>query len=530
MKKLIFLGSFLLSHTIYAQGTEGKQLKGWHLKDPGADQYHGISLDKAYQFVKGKKNHVVIVAVIDSGVDTLHEDLESVLWHNPNEIPGNGIDDDGNGYVDDIYGWNFLGGKDGRNVNLDSHESDRVYHQYKQRFASVSDPSVFSEEDKKLYALWSRAANEKRTSSKSAAELAGMKRFHQQMLQNDSVLCIAMQRTVYTGNELAALTPANEQIKKCKDAFCDFLKANNALESKNKDILQGFTQWLKGEEEKVKQTEQAPVEYRAEIVKDDYLNFNDRFYGNRDVMGGDPFHGTHVSGIIGAVRGNGKGVDGIAANVRIMTLRAVPDGDEHDKDIALAIRYAVDNGARIINMSFGKGLSPEKSWVDEAVRYAESKNVLIVHAAGNEHKNIDTTWNFPNPVYAATTTRASNWMTVGASADGITGNLVAGFSNYGKQEVDVFAPGVQIFSTVPGGNKYDNASGTSMAAPVVTGVAAFLLSYYPRLSAKQLKDILESSVIKMEPLKEISVTGGLVNAYEAVLIAGAIKKQYGRRK
>jgi subtilisin family serine protease len=244
-------------------------------------------------------------------------------------------------------------------------------------------------------------------------------------------------------------------------------------------------------------------------------------------------HGTHVSGIIAAARNNGIGMDGIADNVRIMTLRAVPDGDEHDKDIALAIRYAVDNGAKIINMSFGKGFSPEKHWVDEAVKYAESKGVLLVHAAGNDGSNIDTTDNFPTPVFKDGK-RASNWITVGASGDVNAGGLVAPFSNYGKKEVDVFAPGMFIYATVPGGNTYANLQGTSMASPVVAGTAAFLLSYFPNLTAQQLKYIIENSVVKpglkvtspgtdtQVALTELSKSGGLLNAFEAVKIAQKI--------
>jgi subtilisin family serine protease len=243
-------------------------------------------------------------------------------------------------------------------------------------------------------------------------------------------------------------------------------------------------------------------------------------------------HGTHVSGIIGAARNNKIGVDGIADNVKIMMIRAVPDGDEHDKDVALAIRYAVDNGARVVNMSFGKGFSPEKKWVDDAVKYAQDKGVLLIHAAGNDAANNDTTDNFPNPNFALAPYTASNWITVGASSDPqIGGSLTASFSNYGKKEVDVFAPGTKIYSTVPAKNEYKALSGTSMASPVVTGVAAFIMSYYPTLNAQQVKEVLENSAVKpsikaknpgnedMVELSEISKTGGIINAYEAAVLA-----------
>jgi cell wall-associated protease len=267
-------------------------------------------------------------------------------------------------------------------------------------------------------------------------------------------------------------------------------------------------------------------------------NINDRDYGNSDVMAGTPFHGTHCSGIIGAVSQNGIGINGIANNVRIMMVRAVPDGDEHDKDIANAIRYAVDNGAQVISMSFGKDFSPQKQWVDDAVRYAESKNVLLVHAAGNDAKDIDSTDNFPNPTYIDGKGRATNWITVGASGDPKNGGITASFSNYGKKEVDVFAPGVQIYSTIPGpgGNNYGNASGTSMATPVVAGTAAFLLEYFPNLTAQQLKYVIEKSAqdpgtVKIPgsdnsvDMKELSTSGGIINAYEAAKLAYSLKKK-----
>jgi subtilisin family serine protease len=245
-------------------------------------------------------------------------------------------------------------------------------------------------------------------------------------------------------------------------------------------------------------------------------------------------HGTHVSGIIGAARNNKIGVDGIADNVKIMMIRAVPDGDEHDKDVALAIRYAVDNGARVVNMSFGKGFSPEKKWVDDAVKYAQSKGVLLVHAAGNDAANNDTTDNFPNGEFILEPGSATNWITVGASSDPKIGGLIASFSNYGKKRVDVFAPGTKIYSTVPAKDEYKALSGTSMASPVVVGVAAFLMEYYPNLSAQQIKYVIENSAVKpstkainpgtdeLVDLSDISKTGGILNAYEAAVLAEKI--------
>jgi subtilisin family serine protease len=307
------------------------------------------------------------------------------------------------------------------------------------------------------------------------------------------------------------------------------------MDNSNKVLIEGVTEFYNGEKSKIEAAEKEPENYRGNIVQDNYDDINDRFYGNSDVMATTPMHGTHVSGIIGAVRGNNIGMNGVADNVRIMMIRAVPDGDEHDKDIANAIRYAVDNGAWVINMSFGKSFSPEKKWVDDAVKYAESKGVLLVHAAGNDGKNIDEADNFPTVRYDNNpATKASNWITVGASGP-TSKDLAASFSNYGK-DVDVFSPGVEIYSTLPGGNEYGNQQGTSMASPVTAGIAALILSYYPELSAKQVKSVIEKSVSPISTIKvikpgtedevklsDISKTGGVVNAYEAIKLAGTLK-------
>lgn len=499
---------------------------GWHLKDRQSSGYYGISLDKAYQFVKGKKSKTVLVAVIDSGIDTTHEDLKPILWTNPKEIPGNGIDDDGNGYVDDIHGWNFLGGRDGRNVKEDSYEAARVYHMYKSRFANA-DPSSLSKEDQALYAEWKRAQADV-VGSVDPNQVAQLKFIYPKLMAGDSVIAKDLGKAEYSGNDLKSYTPTSKEATATKTIIMGICAANNNnYDITNKMLIED----LEGELRKAESAEQAPQNYRGEIVKDNENDINDKFYGNNDVMAATSFHGTHVSGIIGAVRGNGKGVDGIADNVRIMMIRAVPDGDEHDKDIALAIRYAVDNGARVINMSFGKSFSPQKQWVDDAVKYAESKGVLLVHAAGNDAKNLDTGYNFPTPVFLGGEGKATNWLTIGASGDPKNGGLVASFSNYGKKEVDVFAPGVNIYSSIPGGNTYGNASGTSMASPVTAGVAAFLLEYYPTLTPQQIKTILEKSSVKPTikvtnpatgeevELTDLSRTGGLVNAYEAAKLA-----------
>jgi cell wall-associated protease len=273
------------------------------------------------------------------------------------------------------------------------------------------------------------------------------------------------------------------------------------------------------------------------IIGDNYNDASQRNYGNADVTGPDALHGTHVSGIVGAVRHNGIGIDGIADDVQIMVLRVVPDGDERDKDVANGIRYAADHGAKVINMSFGKGWPKNKTEVDEAVKYAMSKDVLLIHAAGNDGKDLDdsTNGNFPNPYYADGSGRADAWITVGASGPDDDSTLVADFSNYGKKNVDVFAPGVQIYSSIPG-SKYTYESGTSMASPVVTGMAALIREYYPKLKAAQVKQIIMQSVVKpghpvmvdhgkrKVSMSDISVSGGVVNVYQALQTAATFKR------
>ncbi|MFI5186456.1 MAG: S8 family peptidase [Chitinophagales bacterium] len=519
----------------FAQTSVKQQVpNGWHLMSKQTSGYYGIGLDKAYEFLKGKKSAPVIVAVIDSGVDTTHEDLKPILWTNPGEIPGNGIDDDKNGYVDDVHGWNFIGGRDGKNVKEDSYEAARVYHQYKSQFENITDTSSLSKEDKDNYYVWARAKGQ----VVGEVDLSLLEKYQQiekDMILGDSVIQVDLKKKEYNCKDLDGYNPASIAAQKLKQTMTYICGLNKNTDITNEQIIED----LEGEIRKMEAAKEAPEDFRGQIVKDNYSDFNDRFYGNNDVMANTPFHGTHVSGIIAAVRNNGLGIDGIADNVRIMMIRAVPDGDEHDKDIALAIRYAVDNGAKVINMSFGKGFSPQKEWVDDAVRYAQSKGVLLVHAAGNDAADIDTAWNFPTPVFKTDGKRASNWITVGASGDPQLGGVVANFSNYGKDEVDVFAPGVQIYSTIPGGNTYGEAQGTSMASPVVAGVAALILEYFPNLTAEQVKFAIEKSSVKPDikvknpgtgeevNLSDISRSGGILNAYEAVKLASTLK---GERK
>jgi len=535
---ILFLTIF--SFSSFAQGTSKQELtKGWHLLDKEKDGVYGISLDKAYDFLRLKnlKSKPVLVAVIDSGVDTAQEDLVHILWTNPGEIPGNGIDDDHNGYVDDIHGWNFIGGKDGKNVKDDSQEEGRVYYKYKEEFDNKNiRMDSMSTESRENYHMWVKAKKKiMGDGTNDGVDLLMLKRVVNACIKSDSLLQIAMGKKEYTGNDLDTFQAKDMEGRTARSVLLYLFKENHIMDMTNTTFITDFT------EKKMEIKETAPKNYRKEIVQDNENDIRDSIYGNNDIMATDPMHGTHVSGIIAAERNNSIGVNGIADNVRIMMIRAVPNGDEHDKDIALAIRYAVNNGARVVNMSFGKNLSPQKSWVDDAVKYAESKGVLLIHAAGNDAENVDSVDNFPNPNFKNSHMEAKNWITVGASSDPLAEetfkSYTASFSNYGKKEVDVFAPGTRIYSTLPGGNKYGNLDGTSMAAPVVTGVAALLLEYFPTLSAEEVKYCIEKSATmptakakkpgtdELVPLTELSSSGGILNAYGAVKLASAITEK-----
>src|SRR5215210_2989302 len=537
-KNLVLAGLLFISSIVFGQADA---FKGWHLLDAGTESFNGISIHKTYDFLKGRKSKQVIVAVIDSGVDTTNEDLKNILWRNPKEIATNGIDDDNNGYIDDVYGWNFLGGKDGRNVKTESAEATRIYHRYKNKFDKKQiNEATLSGQDKEQYELWKQAAKIINGKSEDQVELMFLEMAYKAVKKHEKVLREEMKKDTFTVSDVEKLSSDSPRTQKAKLGYITFIKLTGIdSDETNKSTFSQLEEYIEEKKKEASAKDVAPENQREQIVKDNYNNINDCFYGNNDVMGPSPLHGTHVSGIIGAQRGNGIGAEGIAENVKIMMIRAVPDGDEYDKDVALAIKYAVDNGAKVINMSFGKGLSPEKKWVDSAVRYAEMKDVLIVHAAGNDAEDNDTTGNFPNADLKILQRKASNFITVGASSDPkVSGDYIADFSNYGKNTVDVFAPGVKIYSTLPGRNSCGFLKGTSMASPVVAGVAAVIRSYFPQLSAKQVKCAIEKSAIEdttvtvTKPgatervqMTELCAAGGCINAYGAVIAAASLQPE-----
>lgn len=549
MIRLLSIVSFLLiSFSMYAQdATRNTPPRNWHLLDFAENGVYGIGLEKAYRvFLQDKAaKKEVIVAVIDSGIDTTHEDLRSVLWINQKEIPGNGIDDDRNGYVDDIHGWNFLGGKDGKNVSKDSYEGARVYYAYKSSFENITDPSSLSAADKEKYKMFVRAKSQIEEQAKEASMVVMLwKNVVEKLPAADSIIRSQWGKQEYNADQLQTFKPMSVEQQRAKSLMLGLFQSiaesgEDAATFTNKKIIKEIIDYYEGKKAALDVAQTPPPDYRNSIVKDDYLNINDRFYGNNDIMATDATHGTHVSGIIAASRSNKIGVNGIADNVKIMVLRAVPDGDEHDKDIANAIRYAVENGAKVINMSFGKSFSPQKRWVDDAVKLAESKGVLLIHAAGNESNNLDSTENYPNPFLLEDKRKVTNWITVGASGPNAD-NLASYFSNYSAKEVDVFAPGFSIHSTVPGGNTYENQSGTSMASPVVAGLAGLILSRYPDLTPAEIKQAIEKSASQMTisvglpnkggesttkvPFNSLSRSGGVINAGEALKYAESLHK------
>lgn len=521
----------------------------WYYGNPG-DEYMGISLNKAHnEWLKDKKSRTVVVAVIDSGIDIEHEDLKANIWINPGEIPGNGIDDDKNGYIDDVFGWNFIGGPDGRNVGPDTYEAVRVYAALKYKYENAV-PSKLNKTQKKEYDTYIRA----KTTVEKEIEKAKMSLSQLKNVENRVMSALDALNQKLGGGEIdmqkleALETNGTPDINMAKNIVAQYISASDmkTIDAIKENIREEILQDGKRHQDKLDYSYNPDFDTRATIVKDNYNDPYERIYGNNDVTGPDATHGTHVAGIIGAVRNNGFGMDGVADNVRLMSVRAVPDGDERDKDVANAIRYAVDNGATVINMSFGKGFSPQKKVVDEAVEYAAKKDVLLIHAAGNDGKNTDIEENYPTAqldkksgFLCKKPKVAKNWIEVGALSYRDGEDMVATFSNYGKTKVDIFAPGVRIYSTMPG-SEYAPLQGTSMAAPVVAGVAAVIRSYYPALTAEQVKEAIMKSVTpvttevklpgsKSEKKKfsDLSVSGGIVNLYQALQVASTMK---GKKK
>lgn len=504
-----------------AKAPYAKPPADWQLYDEGADHLPGISLIRAdTELLSGlQPRQTVLVAVIDGGLDTADVDLRPHLWQNPKEIPGNGKDDDHNGYVDDTWGWNFIGGPGGKDINNETLEITRLYAQCK------GIAPLYGQQPTPPAAECARIETEFPAKRDSAQQLLGrIENASNALDRATEILSSAIPESLTVARVKAYQAPGGMQAQ-AKAIYLQ-LEENNITKQVIADAL-------KDQKSQVDFGYDSTYDPRPSIVGDSLLDLSQRDYGNRDVTGPDALHGSHVSGIIGAIPDAKEGIRGVAQSVRIMMIRTVPNGDERDKDVANAIRYAVDNGARVINMSFGKEYSPEKADVDAAVKYADAHGVLMVHAAGNDNQDTDKGYNFPTPYYLDGG-KAQNWIEVGASSWKGGDSLVASFSNYGQRRVDVFAPGVDIKSTVAN-NKFQRESGTSMASPVVTGLAALIMSYYPDLTAAQVKHIILASAVRypkqmvvrpgagdgdpLVPFGTLSVTGGIVNAYAALQMA-----------
>jgi subtilisin family serine protease len=506
----------------------------WYNMDAQEDKVHGVSVNRAYrELLKDKKTKkTIVVAVIDSGTDVNHEDLQGKIWVNQKEIAGNGIDDDNNGYADDVHGWGFLGNPAGENIKYETYEFVRLLRQYSAQFDFVKSDKQVPADQKEAYKTYlSTKQYYTRELAKRQKERENLDAFMQVMQGCQRILGEHLGKEEFTLAEVKAIKTSNEQVMKARGWL--LTKYDQGYTPKK------FEAWRERNDVFLEQHLNMAYNPRT-IVGDNPEDINDKHYGNQDVTGPRADHGTPVAGIIGGLRGNNIGIDGIAEDVQLMILRAVPQGDERDKDIALAIRYAVDNGANIINMSFGKDFSPQKTYVDEAVKYAEAHNVLLVHAAGNDGQNIDVEDNFPTK-QLADGSRAQNWLEVGATSLKADENFCGPFSNYGKKNVDLFAPGVDIVSLAPD-NMYDKMDGTSFASPVVAGVAALVWSHYPELTAVELKEVLMQSSTQYPKLKvympnlesakkkkvefsTLSSAGGVVNAYEALKLAEKLVKE-----
>ncbi|KAB8151449.1 S8 family serine peptidase [Kordia sp. TARA_039_SRF] len=515
--------------------TEEKQ--HWHFKDIYTDSIPGISLDKAYTtLLKGKKGDTIIVAVLDMRIHKNHEDIKDFIWTNTDEIPNNGIDDEHNGYIDDIHGWNFLGNSKGEQAYRANFEYVRIIRKFKAKFDGKKREEF---EGKSLenfdeYLRAKKVYNEDLKYTKRKLSSLKYKQIRKNFLEqnilkelpNSSLSVDALKNLKITDKKLANNIKLLIQLKKdsVKDAF------DIELEKRYLDFYlnEEFNERL--------------------IMGDDINNLDDKTYGNNNVTSDNSTsshtHAIKVAGIIAANRNNKIGIKGITNQVKIMPIAISPYGDEQDKDMALGIRYAVDNGAKIINISSSKKFSIHEEWVFNALRYAEKNDVLVVTSAGNEAENLDFIQNYPDDTENKNYEIVNNFIKVGASTHQLNESLIHYTSNYGKESVDIFAPGKNIYTTYPN-NNYDYSSGTSYASPIVTGVAALIRSNYPNLSATEVKEIIINSGVEIKwsvskppntnnkdlvPFSSLSKSGKIVNAYNALLLAEEISKKKKKKR
>ena len=535
MKKALIAAAFLASFSFaFAQDKmQNNDLKTWYHKDFSTTNVYGVNTDNAYKFLesKGLKPRTIVVGVLDSGVEVDHPGLINNMWKNPNEIPNNGIDDDKNGYVDDIYGWNFIGGKTA-DVDADNLEVTRMVKKYQPIFEGTDSAKNRANQAKmpEEYAIYQKS---KKLYDEKGSE--AKQYYHYFSGFNNAIPSIVktLNGKTLTKANLAAIKPASQEDSRNLQILNSLVQDAGNVGKTPKEVEELLRKEIEGAlkhyESQATKHYNLDFDPRAEIVGDNYDNYNEKHYGNNHYEGPDASHGTHVSGIMAGLPHGNEVQYGVAHKVaKIMTVRAVPDGDERDKDVANAIRYAVDNGAKILNMSFGKAVSPGKKHVWDAMKYAEKKGVLLVKAAGNENQNIGENEYFPTNFMKQSDEKpfVSNMIVVGASTNN-SQNLRARFSNYNGKMVDVFAPGQEIYSTVPDA-KYEYLQGTSMASPVVAGAAAVLWAYMPSLTPQQIKEALVKTVNKSTVnanvdsnanFDQISVAGGVIDLYKAAQYA-----------
>lgn len=531
MKKLFIATYFLLGIGVFAQEIsvqdplKDKELMTWYHKDFASSKVYGVNTDNAYKYLesKGLKPKSVVVAVLDSGVEVDHPGLKNNMWKNPNEVPNNGKDDDGNGYIDDVHGWNFMGSAKG-DIDVDNMEVTRVVKKYKSVFEGENSAENKANQAKmpEEFAMYMQS---KEIFNKKSMEARQQYQSIQMVNQFIPVMVKLLNGKPFTQETLSAIKPATQQEAIALNVMGNMVNDPEAVGKSPEDFQKYMEEEMKTYLDYYGQqaTQQYNLDFdpRAELVGDNYDDYTEKHYGNNNYEGPDAGHGTHVAGIIAGLPQGEEIQYGVAHKVaKIMAVRTVPNGDERDKDVANSIRYAVDNGAKILNMSFGKPVSPGKKVVWDAFRYAEKKGVLLVKAAGNDNEDIQNSVHYPTNFKDPADEKPflKNMIVVGASTKDAE-TLRAGFSNFNSKMVDVFAPGQQIYSTVPDA-KYKYEQGTSMASPVVAGAAAVLLAYMPELKPEQIIEALVKTSNKSTV--DAALPGDMKATFDTISRAGGV--------
>lgn len=530
----------------------------WYNCSFGEDGVYGAEVNKAYEFLKGKKvKKRPVVALIGTGLDVEHEDLKQAIWVNPGE-QADGKDRDKNGFIDDINGWNFLGGKNGQVMERLIQEGDREFLRLKDKYADyiTSNGEFFKIIDGKRVKV-------------SAPENLSEYSYYKNVVMPESQLA-----RIYGGwnmayviaeygqkfkEDLRAKFPGQritlQEFQTCydpnapQDTLSDvtFTLIATAFQLYKTDDLDFVyktfveTGVARGKESYEEALKAYGYDGRKDIVGDDYLNINDNKYGNNVLLTSDAGLGTMQGGIIGGKRGNGLGNDGIMDEAEIMALRVTASGGEpYIKDMVLAIRYAADHGVDIIVLPQQNTLYPDgqKEWMIEALRYAESKGILVIVPAWELSQDLAKQTFYPNRRMTGDK-ELTNLMVISSSDKEGNPSLNA---NYGAKELDLFAPGINIYSAYTG-DTYQIGSGVGLASASVAGVAALIKAYYPHLTGSQIRDILLESVTSRKGVEvekgievdgkqtqdlflfdDLCLSGGILNAYQAIMAADKLGK------